>query len=354
MSIECIDLNKDTHTNTEILLKDSTGDWIPTNLVDSLDPITQSVGYFMIGVKVNHGNDPYAIVLTAAHVFFDSFIKLTTNEAKFIIKNQPYIVSIRRKLFDWENCTSFAKDPISKNRLSVPEDWLFCELRKEKIAYTHPLLPLQCSRIKNMPLGTPVTIYDYPKPISDENYEYCSLNSTQSDVPALNCCIHGGNQLVQSSGTLRAKNKKLMCVTCPTSNGMSGSPIIVERYGMKIVVGLLHGGPAATFHLDALLAKRNIGVEEDFLIYLKKICKAFRRKIKVLKKKRDNVGYRLIEFYPTFKRLVRRIESKLGFDESYWRTQLSNLYETSLSIEAGFRSDLVYNIGCRYSITFRI
>ena len=41
---------------------------------------------------------------------------------------------------------------------------------------------------------------------------------------------------------------EVYCISCPTANGMSGSPVLVKT-GIRLeVIGLIHGGPAGFIH----------------------------------------------------------------------------------------------------------
>lgn len=195
---------------TEVLFKDTCGNWIPTQEVDeSVDPIANSVGYFIIGteikgtgfvIRVNQNNDPYAIALTCAHVFMNFFLGLRNEPTRFIVKGEIYYVSLVPKSLNWYDKSKFPRDPISGNRISIPDDWLFCEIRKGKINYNNPLIALDLASRSIIPQGTNIKIYGFPKPIDQINFGYCAPASTITDLEILNDCIHGGNKLVFSQG----------------------------------------------------------------------------------------------------------------------------------------------------------
>lgn len=357
MDSECIFMNLKSDIMTEVLFRDTCGNWIPTQLVDeSVDPIANSVGYFIIGnekkgtgfvFKVNQNNDPYALVLTGAHVFFSFTLSLRNEPTQFVVKGEAYNVSIIAKFLNWADKSKFPKDPISGNRISIPEDWLICELRKVNMNYSNSLIALDLANNSFIPQNATVKIYGFPKPVKTVNYGYCAPTSSIADVPILNNCIHGGKKLVFSQGIILAKNIEIMSISCPTSNGMSGGPIIMETNNGSKVVGILHGGPCGTTHYKIMVTifETIDGININALF---KLLKKIEKQIKSIESSGAQICYELYRFREEIVNCIKIIQNGVNlshFSNSKIIEQLLDLYSKVLLIEAESGRNMNYNLG---------
>lgn len=353
MSSECIFLSLKTDTMTEVLFKDTYGNWIPTEEVDESNPIANSIGYFMIGdepkgtgfvIKVNQNNSPYAIVLTCAHVFIGNELFLTNKPAKFIVRGEFYYCSIMPKFLNWICKAKFLRDPISGNRISIPDDWIFCELRKGYKNYTHSLIALNLSNHQFFPQETQVTVFGFPRPIDESSFDYSAPASEEKDMPILNSCIHGGNKLVLSHGKIISASNDIICVSCPTSHGMSGGPITVKIDNSYQVIGILFGGPAGATHKIIMLTIFET-LYGNSLNALKKLLKKIKKQKRSIRMSGAQVCHGLRKFWVYAKLYIEVLSNGDYISKSEITKELLSYYKNVLSIEARLGRNLGYNIG---------
>ncbi|OMJ92262.1 hypothetical protein SteCoe_5033 [Stentor coeruleus] len=362
MSTECIFIDSKPYIMTEVLFKDTCGNWIFTQPVDeSIDPIANSIGYFMIGaemrgtgfiIKINQNNNPYAIVLTCAHIFINSTLGLRDDPTRFIVKGESYNVKIMPKFLNWSDKRKFPKDPISGNRISIPEDWLFCEIRKDNKNYNYSLIALVLSNDSFIPQETNVKIYGFPKPIEYMNFGHCAPTSKITDLSILNNCIHGGNKLVFSEGKILATNREIMSISCPSSNGMCGSPIIINTDNGIRVVGILHGGPSGTTHKKIMLTifETIHGININALLGL---LKKINKQIKTIESAGIQICYKLHRYRTELEICIQAIQNGVeftNFNSSEIIEQLLDHYSKVLLIEAESGRFTDYNIGLTHEL----
>jgi hypothetical protein len=357
MGTERIYLSETFNKMTELLLKDTEGHWIPTEEVDlGTDPVASAVGYFRIFdsfqgtgfvIKVLPGNDPHAIILTSAHVLLDSNLEFKRGHIKFVVNGDSYEVKILSKEMNWDFKSNFPIDPISGNKLSIPNDWLFCELRMFKKEYSKPLNSLKVSNDIVFCVGTNLRVYGFPRPINRDILSYCAPNGELSELETLNTLIHGGQRLVSSKGEILSMNDEIFCISAPTSNGMSGGPIILDTDEGPKVIGILHGGPAGFLHrkLNLAIYSSNSG---NFLKGMTSLLKKMLKQIRFV----NNLGLRneeLLRFAWETKYVVKNLKEGRVYDIERCIDSLNSYYKGILKIEASIGNRISYNIGifCR-------
>jgi hypothetical protein len=339
---------------TEVLLVDTEGSWIPTEEVDSSrDQVAYSVGYFSsydeskgtgFVIKVLEGNDPHAFVLTCAHIFLNINLEFKSEPLSFIVNGDFYDVSIVPKEMCWNTSTNFPIDPISGNKISVPDDWQICEIRKLPREYSGQLVSLKLSQAASFSNGTKVKVYGFPKPISERISSYCAPNSNPSDIEKLNACIHGGKKLILSQGKILSSNDQMICISSPTSKGMSGSPIVIECENGLEVIGVLHGGPAGFLH-----RKINIAIHanktEEFVSALKRLLKKIKKQKNFIESSGFREDYDLYKFEWETNFLIQGFENGKKYDLLMCVTSLNSFYRMVLKFEARNGKFVNYNIG---------
>ena len=143
------------------------------------------------------------------------------------------------------------KDPITRHEFSLPGDMMLF-LIFETPGTNVTLSPLVVSTRK-LKKGQEVATFGYPGRPSIlatlESICPLSIKHTSIDDTDILRAIRGGDTLVKSSGNI-LRVDDLMCVSCTSVPGMSGSPVCVIENGEYRVVGILLGGPAAPFQRD--------------------------------------------------------------------------------------------------------
>jgi hypothetical protein len=164
-------------------------------------------------------------------------------ERKMTFKAAPFI--------DFVDEVYTYKDPITGNEFSLPGD-IMIFLIFYTIGTTVTLSPLEVSTLTPKE-GQNVVIFGYPGQlgITTTRETICPLSSKYTSIDYFDIlqAIRGGNKLVKSSGKI-IRTKDLMCVSCSSVPGMSGSPACVIENGEYRVVGILLGGPAAPFQRE--------------------------------------------------------------------------------------------------------
>ena len=243
----------------EILFRDSNGSWPQLPQFDQMSELNgYAIGYFMTEgqrggtgfiIKVLNNDQMYsALVLTAAHIFTDAF-QFTTIPQRFLIGQETYMAYPLKVDLTWDDFRLYAIDKISNSKITYPEDWIVCGLRKFLFAnYSQKLVPLELAQNPCMIVpNQSVVAYGYPKKPSKSTLGYMAPESLPSDFTDIKHILGGGNNLVYSVGKVLVVDD-VICASCASVNGMSGSPLIVSEQGRHKVIGLLHGGPASLIH----------------------------------------------------------------------------------------------------------
>ena len=243
----------------EILFRDSNGSWPQLPQFDQMSELNgYAIGYFMTEgqrggtgfiIKVLNNDQMYsALVLTAAHIFTDAF-QFTTIPQRFLIGQETYMAYPLKVDLTWDDFRLYAIDKISNSKITYPEDWIVCGLRKFLFAnYSQKLVPLELAQNPCMIVpNQSVVAYGYPKKPSKSTLGYMAPESLPSDFTDIKHILGGGNNLVYSVGKVLVVDD-VICASCASVNGMSGSPLIVSEQGKHKVIGLLHGGPASLIH----------------------------------------------------------------------------------------------------------
>ena len=243
----------------EILFRDPNGSWPQLPQFDQMSEFNGcAIGYFMkpnqrggtgFIIKVLNDHRKYsALVLTAAHIFIKEF-QFSASAQKFIIVQETYKAYPLKVAINWDDFRLYAIDKISNSKITYPGDWIVCGLRKLPLTnYVQTLVPLELAQ--NPCMITPnrsVVVYGYPKKPIKDNLEYIAPESLPSDFTDIKHILCGGNNLVCSAGKVLAVDD-VICASCASATGMSGSPLIVSEQGKHKVIGLLHGGPASLIH----------------------------------------------------------------------------------------------------------
>ncbi|OMJ78539.1 hypothetical protein SteCoe_21645 [Stentor coeruleus] len=229
------------------------------------------------------------LVLTAAHIFIEIF-DYKPEPLEFIIGQESYQATPLKTSLDWSNLSAYFIDPITNCPISVPEDWVVCELRQilgqnysAKLVslsiadYSQPLNPALKTRL----IG-------FPKMIQIDNLQYMSPEAKDTQLYEVKQCFLECNKLIVSKGEL-LNTLDMICTTCTSASGMSGSPLLIKEHSQYKVIGLLHGGPTSIIHylvskllsnksslshsdLDALInyieLKRNLTINKKSLKHL--------------------------------------------------------------------------------------
>lgn len=72
-----------------------------------------------------------AFILIAAHVFIDNF-EYKPEPTDFLIGGNIYEALPLKNTIDWGNSALRYYDPITNFPISIPEDWVICELKQSR------------------------------------------------------------------------------------------------------------------------------------------------------------------------------------------------------------------------------
>jgi hypothetical protein len=240
---------------TEIVFKNSVGDYPQAQEFDQ----RAELGGYAIG-RFHGGGTGFIIwlcsetskvvglILTAAHVFLEDFTFLKSCEY-FSIDRDTYLAVPLKKSLYWSNKSLRYKDPVTGSRISVPEDWIVCKIKRiPGQIYISSLTSISLANSpSHCPPNTPVVLVGFPNQFSPGAFNYVCPEGVRSEYHRVERSMLQGNKLVKTEGVV-IKHKKMIAVTCVSSNGMSGSPLLISDGGQYKVIGLLYGGPASPIH----------------------------------------------------------------------------------------------------------
>ncbi|OMJ92548.1 hypothetical protein SteCoe_4683 [Stentor coeruleus] len=248
------------NTMTEILFADSNGDFPQAKKFNQ----TKKLGGFAIGAFREPSTDyrgtgfvfmlcsgvssVVALILTAARVFVKSF-RYESVSLDFVIGDDTYEAFPLKSNLNWLDPTSRYYDPITNCPISIPEDWVVCELKqKPGNSYHSKLVSLSLSD-PTQPIypGLKTRLVGFPKNFNIDSLHYVSPEADVSQYNKVKQCFLGGNKLIVSKGEIMSYHD-MICTTCVSANGMSGSPLLIKLNDCYKVIGLLHGGPATPIH----------------------------------------------------------------------------------------------------------
>ena len=241
---------------SEIIFKDESGNYPQSELFDQVAEFGgYCIGNFYDGgtgfiIKVLFDNTQIsALLLTAAHVFVKDFV-YNKNPNEFLIGDDTYLAHPLKDDLDWEDLSLRLEDPISNVKLSVPDDWVICELHKipgnsynSKLASIEIADPMIDRKHQNVELiGIPERIEE------SDLFQVCPESSyNRESLKEIQRCLNHEKKISKTIGTI-LHHDDLICTSCISANGMSGGPLLIREEGTLKVVGLLHGGPASQIH----------------------------------------------------------------------------------------------------------
>ena len=178
---------------------------------------------------------------------------------------------------------NFLIDPISGSRISIPSDWLVCELKKIKnFTYTKRLLALQFidPNYNSLSEGLDIYLMGFPKSFSMINFHYVAPTFLISEYKKVikSLCV-SRKSLICTKGK-KIKLGEMICISAISCNGMSGGPALVKIGEEFKLFGILFGGPASPIHLLCAKIIRAKESKIKLLRELKKLLEMIRSKSK--------------------------------------------------------------------------
>jgi hypothetical protein len=317
---------------TEVVLRGADGALDNPEQIDQV----QLFGGFAIGrfefggtgwvVKKDISN---IVILTSAHVFMDMF-KYSKASKRFLIGDDIYIATPRKNSIDWSNDSAFYTDPISGVPISVPEDWVLCDL-EEIYCHNSSSIIVALEILEGPPDNKDVVVIGYPTP--SVSYTYLSPSATKLEIETLVKNLRFGCS-VCFSGKLLSESSQIICATCSSMNGMSGAPLLVKQNGIHKVIGLLYGSKASWMHYYRTRIKNSEGNQ---LLQFVQELKNF-----LIEKTKDS---RVPTYYILlFEQIVSNIEAYLATnDEQILEITLDHLYYVANVLEEKSGNVVTYN-----------
>ena len=199
---------------TEIFFKDSHGAWPKTELYDQASALGGfAIGYFCrfgskagtgFVVKVIPAKDPCALILTAAHIFMEAGFQFSCNSIDFKIGEDTYEARPFMKNLDWDSKQSFLKDPKSKKRISVPDDWCLCSLyRKPGTIYASRIRVLRLIHdLRLISENMDCFIIGYPADLKISTLTYVAPEAEKTEMATIRDSLCDLSGLISSSGRI--------------------------------------------------------------------------------------------------------------------------------------------------------
>ena len=271
MSTECIFSNHSLVLMSEIIFKDESGNYPQSELFDQVAEFGgYCIGNFYDGgtgfiIKVLFDNTQIsALLLTAAHVFVKDFV-YNKNPNEFLIGDDTYLAHPLKDDLDWEDLSLRLEDPISNVKLSVPDDWVICELHKiPGNSYNSKLVSIEIADPMIDRKHQNVELIGIPERIDESKlFQICpESSSNQESLNEIKNCFNHEKKIIKTVGTILHYDE-LICTSCISANGMSGGPLLIREEGALKVVGLLHGGPASQIHFFITEISSNTSRSEE-------------------------------------------------------------------------------------------
>ena len=231
----------------EVLLRESSCNFPDFRFFDQQSKFGgYAIGFFTIGgtgfVVRNENNK--IIILTAAQVLLDSRYDLMKCPPEFCLGNSKFSAIPLKNSLDWTDISKFYVDPLTNVPISIPEDWLFCEL--VYISGNENIVALDIFCDQDLNIDDEVVVIGYPlKPALC--LDYMAPSATVSETSELKDKIQRFNWPLEFSGKVLASDF-LICANCSTIDGMPGSPLLKKVNGEYKVFGLLHGSRPSYLH----------------------------------------------------------------------------------------------------------
>jgi hypothetical protein len=196
-----------------------------------------------------------ATAITAAHTIYlnpnasDKLWMFRVDPVNFEPKTSFYAAPF----LDFVDETDTQLDPITRCKYSLPGDAMVFLIFETPNA-TVNLTPLQSST-RELEEGKEIVLFGYPgaprEPYSREASCPLVIRHPEIHMEDINRAICGGKRLVKSSGNILKKGD-LLCVSCTSMVGMSGSPACIVENGEYKAVGILVGGACAPFQRELI------------------------------------------------------------------------------------------------------
>lgn len=261
---------------TEVIFKNSKGEWPRTERLDQESRFgVYCIGYFQKdGVKGGTGSiirllpaqsNEFALVLTSAHVFIRDFQYLKEATVFRIGREKFQAVPIRNDL----NWSLFFKDSLSGVNLSVPDDWMVCSLHKipnKTYSQNYTVLDIYDTSCA-LPHDIDIEVHGFPLTPSLDKLSYIAPESLRMDLKDVKEAVWNGLSLICTKGKVLAESE-VIAISCPTANGMSGSPVIINTPSGPQIVGILFGGAATKLHYYCALII-HFGDQADPILHIK-------------------------------------------------------------------------------------
>ena len=180
-------ISESANIMTEVIFKNSSGEWPQLELGDQLSDFGgYAVGVFYDGyekggtgfvIKVLTSHPTYsALILTAAHCFIGNF-NYNPGAQGFVVEDEIYDAIPLKASLDWDNIDLYCSDPIFNSKISIPEDWTICGLMKRTCnTYHKALCALELIDIDyKLTLNEEVFACGYPVTPDKANLNYLAL-----------------------------------------------------------------------------------------------------------------------------------------------------------------------------------
>jgi hypothetical protein len=338
---------------TEVVFKDDNGNWLKTEAFNQEERFNGfSIGYFsrrgkksgtgfVVKVEEDQESLKSGIILTAAHVFYKNFVYVEES-VDFVLGATTYEAKPITRIFSWEDDANFLTDPITEERISVPDDWILCEIWRKSSEITSKIVALNPGKELILSPGDEVFVIGYPREVTPQNLCYVAPGSDSSDLDSVQKSLVYGQELVISSGKI-LKVGEMVAISCITASGCSGSPVVVNSNGELKYIGLLHGGPASLLHRGISLLIHNALSPS-----LKKFVVKFYKKLKKFKRQKKHMGfgfnYNVTLLMTELKKLKKIAEKNLPISERDLASTYMRYYELALSIEISLGFKSYYNL----------
>ena len=348
MSADSIFMEDDSNLMTEIIFTDEEGKYSKNK---KLDQVAEFGGYSIGTFRKNqyHAGNGFiikvlspvsevsALAMTAAHTFITNFI-YEYETVEFIIGNDIYEALPLKEMLDWDDLSLRYQDPITGVQISVPDDWVICELRKKpNLEYNSELASLEFYRSMDSVAGKKVSLVGFPNQINSDNFDQTCPEASVSNIDELSKCIHEGQNLIETEGIVK-NYEKMIAITCVAGNGMSGSPLLIRNDQKYEVIGLLYGGPALP---DQFFISEIFNKTDDCVMYFEELKNYLKKRITHVADKR------MIELIMCGYKSVKYIKD-LYIEESYMcefsRDILKILYRYAIKHEFELGNYLKYNL----------
>ena len=241
----------------------------PTETVLDTDDITyKSIGFlpgtcFVVSVPTKNiyiGSSKLAcLVATASHVAFDYFshrFKISNIEISFALNRKTDCIYKCFPIQDFvlKYKTPEMMSPTNGNSYFLPGDLALLGILQDS-DQEDCFVPLSPADFNEVEINKECTVIGHP--VRPKNLSYClhqESSSIENDIK-ITKCFCGFNCMVKSNGTINNFDNCLIEVKCSTTNGMSGSQIIINTRESQKYIGLYIGGPPLPYQRLLMLVQ---------------------------------------------------------------------------------------------------